>query len=99
MGHGPYRESRGCKSAHCSVRASPFPFRLGRTAIPQYNWDVPDTPASHEVTRILEAIHRGEVQATEELLPVVYGELRRLAAHKMSGEAVGHTLQPTALVH
>lgn len=52
-----------------------------------------------EVTRILTAIQQGETKATDELLPVVYHELRRLAAHKMASEPAGHTLQPTALVH
>ena len=50
-----------------------------------------------DVTRILEAIEQGEPKAAEQLLPLVYGELRRLAAHKMANEASGHTLQPTAL--
>ena len=52
-----------------------------------------------EATRILEAIQQGNPKAAEELLPLVYDELRRLAAHKMAGEKPGHTLQPTALVH
>src|SRR5687767_15069498 len=52
-----------------------------------------------DVTRILEAIERGDPKAAEELLPLVYDELRRLAAHKMAAESSGHTLQPTALVH
>lgn len=52
-----------------------------------------------EVTRILTAIERGDAKSTEELLPLVYDELRRMAAHKMSTESAGHTLQPTALVH
>jgi RNA polymerase sigma factor (TIGR02999 family) len=52
-----------------------------------------------EVTRILTAIEQGDARSTDELLPVVYNELRRLAAHKMANEPVGHTLQPTALVH
>lgn len=52
-----------------------------------------------EVTRILTAIERGDLQASEELLPLVYNELRRMAAHKMAGERPGQTLQPTALVH
>jgi len=51
------------------------------------------------VTRLLEAVQRGESQAADELLPLVYDELRRIAAHKMAREAAGHTLQPTALVH
>lgn len=53
----------------------------------------------HEVTRILNAIEHGDSKAAGELLPLVYEELRRLAAHKMAGESIGHTLQPTALVH
>jgi len=52
-----------------------------------------------EVTRILTAIEQGNAKSTDELLPVVYNELRRLAAHKMASEPAGHTLQPTALVH
>ena len=52
-----------------------------------------------EVTRILNAIDKGDSTAAQELLPLVYEELRKIAAHKMAGEAAGHTLQPTALVH
>jgi hypothetical protein len=52
-----------------------------------------------DVTRILEAVARGDHASAEELLPLVYQELRKLAAHKMAGQAPGHTLQPTALVH
>ena len=52
-----------------------------------------------DVTRILEAIEQGDPKAADELLPLVYAELRKLAAHKMASEASGHTLQPTALVH
>ncbi len=52
-----------------------------------------------EVTQILSAIEQGEAHAAGELLPLVYEELRRLAAHKMANEAPGQTLQATALVH
>ena len=52
-----------------------------------------------DITLILESVGRGESQATEELFPLVYEELRRLAAARMAKEAAGHTLQPTALVH
>src|SRR5713101_8330039 len=55
--------------------------------------------AMSEVTRILNAIEHGDGRAADELLPVVYQELRRLAAQRMSNEAAGQTLQPTALVH
>jgi RNA polymerase sigma factor (TIGR02999 family) len=52
-----------------------------------------------EVTRILSAIEQGEPQAAEQLLPLVYDELRQLAAQKLAQERPGQTLQPTALVH
>jgi RNA polymerase sigma factor (TIGR02999 family) len=52
-----------------------------------------------EVLLTLEAASRGDPKAAAELLPLVYGELRRLAAHRLSAEAKEHTLQPTALVH
>src|SRR6266536_3221357 len=52
-----------------------------------------------DVTRILERVEQGDGKAAEELLPLVYDELRRLAAHKMANEIPGQTLQPTALVH
>ena len=52
-----------------------------------------------EVTRILDRVNEGEAHAAEELLPLVYEELRKLATHKMAHEPAGHTLQPTALVH
>ena len=51
------------------------------------------------VTHILEAVEQGDEKAAAELLPLVYEELRRLAASKMANEAAGNTLQPTALVH
>ncbi|MFC7337480.1 ECF-type sigma factor [Haloferula chungangensis] len=52
-----------------------------------------------DVTRILDAVERGETQAAEELLPLAYEELRRMAASKMAAERGSHTLQATALVH
>lgn len=52
-----------------------------------------------EVTRILSAIERGDPHAAEQLLPLVYAELRKLAAKKMAREAAGQTLDATALVH
>jgi RNA polymerase sigma factor (TIGR02999 family) len=51
------------------------------------------------VTQILEAIERGDPQAADKLLPLVYDELRKLAAHRLSQEKPGQTLQATALVH
>ncbi len=52
-----------------------------------------------DVTRILAAIEQGDARAAAELLPLVYQELRHLAAQKMSHEPPGQTLQATALVH
>src|SRR5215467_16274348 len=52
-----------------------------------------------EVTRILSAIDQGDTRAAKELLPVVYDELRRLAAQKLALEKPGQTLDATALVH
>lgn len=52
-----------------------------------------------DVTRILSAIEQGDPQAAEKLLPLVYAELRKLAAQRMAQEAPGQTLQATALVH
>ena len=52
-----------------------------------------------EVSRILSAIAEGDPHAASQLLPLVYDELRKLAAHKLARETPGQTLQPTALVH
>jgi RNA polymerase sigma factor (TIGR02999 family) len=53
----------------------------------------------NDLTQLLERTQQGDAQAASELLPLVYDELRRLAAHRMAHEPAGHTLQPTALVH
>jgi RNA polymerase sigma factor (TIGR02999 family) len=56
-------------------------------------------PVLSDVTQILTAIEQGDVLAADRLLPLVYDELRKLAAHRLAKEAAGQTLQPTALVH
>src|SRR6267142_864276 len=56
-------------------------------------------PPMNEITRILSAIEQGEPAAAEQLLPLVYDELRQLAAQKLAQEKPGQTLQATALVH
>src|SRR3954453_16176910 len=53
----------------------------------------------NDVTRILSAIEHGDPEAAEQLLPLVYGELRKLAAQRLATEKPGQTLQATALVH
>jgi RNA polymerase sigma factor (TIGR02999 family) len=55
--------------------------------------------AMSDVTQILSQIESGDPSAAEQLLPLVYEELRKLAAHKLAQEKPGQTLQPTALVH
>ena len=57
------------------------------------------TSVTHEVTRLLAEWKQGNERAMAELMPLVYGELRQLAAAYLRGERAGHTLQPTALVH
>src|SRR5262245_24100946 len=58
---------------------------------------MPDSPG--EVTLLLAEMKRGDSQALPRLIPLVYNEMRRLAAHFLRSEREGHTLQPTALVH
>ena len=57
------------------------------------------SPATHEVTRLLLDLQQGHAEATEKLIPLVYAELRDLAARHMRRERADHTLQPTALVN
>ena len=57
------------------------------------------TSAQNEVTRVLSSIEQGDPHAADQLLPLVYKELRQLAARKLGQELPGQTLQPTALVH
>ena len=65
----------------------------------QFRGVMPNLERVSDVTRILERLQQGDPKAAEELLPLVYDELRKLAAVKMANEAPGQTLQPTALVH
>jgi RNA polymerase sigma factor (TIGR02999 family) len=59
----------------------------------------PAPPPPSDLTRVLDRFRAGDARAAEELLPLAYAELRRLAARQMAGERPGHTLQATALVH
>jgi len=59
----------------------------------------PSMRPEKDVTQLLQAASAGDPKAAAELLPLVYDELRRLAARRLAGERQGHTLQPTALVH
>ena len=78
------------------AKASPA-FLLGPWFLRAYNMGV--MPEAAEITQVLQAIGRSEEGAAEQLLPLVYAELRRLAAARMAHEMAGQTLQPTALVH
>jgi RNA polymerase sigma-70 factor (ECF subfamily) len=60
---------------------------------------MPEPQPHQDVTELIEAWQQGDAQALERLLPLVYGELRRVARARLRGERGGHTLQPTALVH
>jgi RNA polymerase sigma factor (TIGR02999 family) len=60
---------------------------------------LPTPPTDHAVTALLRAWSKGDLEARDRLIPLVYGELRRRAAHYLRRERPGHTLQPTALVH
>jgi RNA polymerase sigma factor (TIGR02999 family) len=60
---------------------------------------MPDLNPMNQVTRILSALQEGDARAAEELLPVVYEELRKLAQQRLAQEKAGQTLQATALVH
>lgn len=58
----------------------------------------PET-AQHEVTRVLQALNKGDPRSTDALIPLVYNELRHLAAHRLARDRAAQTLQATALVH
>ncbi|MEO7966627.1 MAG: sigma-70 family RNA polymerase sigma factor [Gemmatimonadaceae bacterium] len=58
-----------------------------------------ENPKAHVVTGLLQAWGAGDASALDALFPIVYGELRQRASHVLGRESVGHTLQPTALVH
>jgi RNA polymerase sigma factor (TIGR02999 family) len=81
-------------------RADPRPtqnFGLGFSRVVKYVSGIQIIMS--DITLMFQAIEQGDARAADEMLTLVYDELRRVAAHKMSHEAPGHTLQPTALVH
>src|SRR5262249_12306457 len=89
------RVTRGDASAGQRFRA---PLQgLGEVVLPRLS-PLSESPMT-DVTRILSAIEQGDPHAAEQLLPLVYDELRRLAARKLAGERPGQTLDATALVH
>jgi RNA polymerase sigma factor (TIGR02999 family) len=78
---------------HVSIRRESHDLFSAKKVVLRYDFPVSD------ITLVLDAINRGESQASEKLLPLVYDELRNLATARMLQESAGHTLQPTALVH
>src|SRR4029077_9032844 len=80
-------------------RAHPRNCRRRRLYSGRPNVSQPPVPPMTEVTRILSAIEQGDPSAASQLLPLVYDELRELAAQKLAQEKPGQTLQATALVH
>src|SRR3982751_5283206 len=88
------------------VRSGSLPFKARttiKTHLPRADRARADQPPTGapmgEVTRILDAIGRGEPHAADQLLPLIYDELRQLAAARLAREAPGQTLDATALVH
>lgn len=75
-----------------------FPLGCASIVVVLLDWRT-EAAAVSEITHVLQSIERGDRQGAEQLLPLVYEELRKLAAHKLASEAPGQTLQPTALVH
>ncbi|HXJ57056.1 MAG TPA: sigma-70 family RNA polymerase sigma factor [Verrucomicrobiae bacterium] len=84
---------------HCRKRVPKHPDEIGAGAVIDIFQISDSILAVSDVTQILQRVEHGDLKAAEELLPLVYEELRRLAAHKMSLQPPGQTLQATALVH
>src|SRR6516164_103422 len=80
------------------VAARRYRMRYNRSRISCVPWPV-TFPSMNDVTRILSAIEQGDPSAAGELLPLVYDELRKLAAQRLAQVKPGQTLQATALVH
>lgn len=96
--------NRSIEFAPDAIRPPPSPDGGGRfVLVPNLDCIHRRSPANqggvNEATGMQNDVPRGDRQAAEELLPLVYAELRSLAAHKLAHEAPGQTLQPTALVH
>src|SRR5262249_51124441 len=93
----PDARSRGLVPTRRVYSVAPLPLPRGRERSAG-RWPSLE-PLMNEGTRILSAIERGDPAAAEQLLPLVYGELRKLAAAKLAQEKPGQTLEATALVH
>src|SRR5271169_4079757 len=87
------------RTQFCRVEWQPEPFGCERVIFWPKAGGTVNRRGLSDVTRILESIEHGDPKAADELLPLVYGELRKLAASRMANEAPNQTLQATALVH
>src|SRR5207248_6196444 len=95
----PVASPPSCQPAGSSGQLHPGNQRRKRLECGQRNRRPQRLPPMSEVTRILSAIEQGDPHAAEELLPLVYDELRKFAGQKLAKEMPGQTLQATALVH
>src|SRR5882757_344864 len=96
--NGDGTQGRGIASAFLHLTVASAPSYNGRRCWSSRPRRRADAPMS-EFTKIMQAIESGDALAAERLLPLVYEELRRLAAAQLAHEQPGQTLQPTALVH
>ena len=100
------RQTSSMSKTARSAPAQPFAGRFVRSGAELMMADVTDDDSNsgqhggqHEATVLLQRLRAGDADAGRELLPVLYDELKRIAARQFRGQAVGHTLQPTILVH
>ncbi len=81
------------------ARVRPCGTKLRRYGSLRMSDQSPAEPARRDITLLLQRAEEGDLHSADQILPLVYGELRKLAAAKMARESAGQTLQPTALVH
>lgn len=95
---GPGSGQRICNGTAGAQNPEPMAYLVSGGVVRIYLEHMPDAPQTH-ITRLIDAAGAGDSRAAEELLPLVYDELRRLASAHLAREPSGITLQPTALVH
>jgi hypothetical protein len=98
-GKGDVVRAKDCQTSRFAFDLDGTQISSGAPGQNQLFSRLPKGVSMNDATAMLAAIRSGDAEATEQLLVLVYDELRRLAAAKLSAEAAGQTLQPTALVH